>query len=273
MSKSIAVFGGNGFLGRKICEVGVKLGWNVTSFLRSGAAPISAAWALKVNWEAANILEPKTYQDKLPQYDAVVHSIGIMFENQSYKKSINSNFSALNDFQSLMNNLKGSNPMEKNPLQTYESVQRDSAVMLAEAFIDAKKSDVESKEPEVKPSYVYVSADRLYPGIPSGYLTTKREAEFELSCKKDLRAVLLRPGIMFEDHQGPNTPRDVITGLLKLGYNAKKLTIGNSLPILNDLVRPPVSTEKVALKLYEKLGDPYFNGVVSLDEINSSRVF
>ena len=32
MVKSIAVFGGNGFLGRKICEVGVRRGYDVASF-------------------------------------------------------------------------------------------------------------------------------------------------------------------------------------------------------------------------------------------------
>lgn len=260
---SIAIFGGNGFLGKKLCEVGVKLGWDVTAFSRSGVPSVASQWSTKVNWEAANIFEPDTYKNKLSQYDTVVHSIGILFENQSYKKRMNSNFNALNEFQSLMNSLKGSNPMEKNPLSTYEAIQRDSAVILADAFIESKKGADNS------PSFVYISADKQIPTVPSRYLSTKREAEFELSCKKDLRTIIMRPGMMYDARPQNTTPRDVLANVLKFGYGAKSAIAGDSVPMLNSIVRPPVSTEMVAMKMYQKLGEKDFNGIVTLDEINA----
>ena len=116
MVKSIAVFGGNGFLGRKICEVGVRRGYDVASFSRHGEPPeavVHQPWVAKVNWEQADIFQPLTYQDKLKNYSTIVHSIGILFENQSYKKAMNSNFNFLSDIQNLANNIMGSNPMQK----------------------------------------------------------------------------------------------------------------------------------------------------------------
>ncbi|ODV81272.1 NAD(P)-binding protein [Suhomyces tanzawaensis NRRL Y-17324] len=261
--KSIAVFGGNGFLGRKICEVGVRLGYNVTAFSRSGKPPsnlppINVPWINKVKWEAADLLDPSSYSSKLSQYDSVVHSVGMLFENQSYKKVANSNFNALRDAQNLANSLKGSNPMAKDSKLTFEAIQRDSAVLLADAFLEAKG-------PGLEPAFVYISASQKPPFVPERYLTTKREAEFELACKEGLRVIAMRCSFMTEEHSGPN-PRSVLGGLVLLGHSVKQNTIGDSLSYVNNLIRPPVSTEQVARTLYEKLESGY-SGIVRDEEI------
>lgn len=262
---SIAVIGGNGFLGRKICEVGVRLGWNVTSLSRSGKAPtpvsyLDNAWIPKVQWAQADLFQPESYKPHLVGKAAVVHSVGILFENQSYKQAVNSNFNFLNDMQNLGNMLKGSNPMARDTQLTYEAIQRDLAVLLADAYLEAMEKDS-------GPTFVYISADNKPPLVPEGYLTTKREAEFELSCKKGLRSILMRPGMMYDESELLSNNRKLFSKFLDLGYKVKSGVLGDGIPVLNGLVRPPVSTEKVALKIYEKIDDKQFSGVVPLEQI------
>lgn len=265
MQKSLAVFGGNGLLGRKICEVGIRKGWQVTSLSRSGNPPKATSfsdntWISKVSWKKASLFESSTYKEYLKDKTAVVHSVGILFENQEYKQAINSNFNFLNDIQRLGNMLKGSNPMTRDTTLTYEAIQRDLAVLLADEYAKEAKD----------PTFVYISADSKPPIVPEGYLTTKREAEFELSCKKDLRSIFMRPGVMYDESEPLSNNRKLLSKLLTLGYDVKTGVIGDAVPYLNGLVRPPVSTEKVALTLFEKIQDPAFSGVVNLDEIAKS---
>lgn len=260
---SITVFGGNGFLGRKICEVGVRLGWTVTSLSRSGNLPKPVSysdnsWIGKVNWAQADLFDPSSYRKYLHNQTAVVHSVGILFENQGYKQMVNSNFNFLNDIQRLGNMLKGSNPMEKESNNTYEAIQRDSAVVLADTYL---------AEQAENPTFVYISAEMKPPLVPEGYLTTKREAEFELKCKKGLRAISIRPGIMYDESEPLTNNRRLFSKFLDAGYGIKSGVFGDNLELLNKLVKPPVSTEKIALKIYEKLADRDFSGVVGLDEL------
>lgn len=259
--KNIAVFGGNGFLGRKICESAVKEGHHVTSFSRSGKPPgIDPQWAQEVQWKKVDIFNPESYRHHLKDKDAVVHSIGILFENSNYKKSMNSNFDILNDIQNLASSIRGTNPMEKNSHQTYEAIQRDSAVMLADTYL---------QEHPHKPTFVYISADIQIPIVPSRYLETKREAEFELSCKKGLRTIIMRPGFMYDEakkHFLDN--RNLIRLFLTAGYDVKESIFGESVSYLNSLVKPPISTEQVSKKVIEKIKDEKFSGIVTLDEMS-----
>ena len=261
LKQSIAIFGGNGFLGRKLCEVGVELGYTVTSFSRSGKPPSKSQgkWVDQVSWKLANIFDPQTYREELQQYGTVVHSIGLLFENQSYKKTMNSNFGFLQDIQNLANTVKGKNPMEKNRFNTYGAIQRDSAVLLADTFLETHKQG----------NYVYISADQALPIVPEEYITTKREAEFELSCKPGLRAIFMRPGFMYDDSE-EKTNRKFLTNILNAGYHTKETIVGDHIGFLNKLIRPPITTEKVAWTMYEKLQDEEFKGVVTLEEMSKS---
>ena len=268
--RSIAVFGGNGFLGKRICEGGIRNGYTVYGLLRSGSkpkveTPHDAYWIIKVNWQQADVFNPKTYKKTLAEVDTVVHSIGMLFENQDYKKVMNSNFSVLNDVRNLANAIKGGNPMKKSYELTYEAVQRDSAVILADALIKSKskKKKLDSVE---TPNFVYILADSQIPLIPSRYLTTKREAEFELSLKHGLRTISARPGFMFDEALGW-TNRSVFGSLLSLGYDTKQVLFQDKIEPLNGLVRPPISTQKVAAEVYKRLENPDFSGVLSLDEM------
>ncbi|QBM89704.1 NAD dependent epimerase/dehydratase family protein [Metschnikowia aff. pulcherrima] len=270
---SIAVLGGNGFLGRKICEVGIRQGWSVTSLSRSGRSPpplthADNSWISKVKWEKADLLDPESYKQHIEGKLAVVHSVGILFENSDYKKSINLNFNFLNDVQKLANSLKGANPMTRGPKSTYAAIQRDLAVLLADTFLDSHTQDNDHSQ---LPSFVYISADGKPPIIPGEYITTKREAEFELSCKKNLRTIFMRPSFMYDSNEPVTNNRKLLSHLIDLGYNAKNALFSDKVTILNNLIRPAVSTEQVALKVYEKLQDESFQGVVSLEDIAGDK--
>lgn len=261
--KSIAVVGGNGFLGRKICEVGIRRGWAVTSLSRSGSPPKAIghsdhSWISQVKWEKADLMDPASYKDKLGGKSAVVHSVGILFENMDYKTTLNLNFNFLNDMQKLANMAKGPNPMARDASTSYEAVQRDLAVMLADAFLEEGGSD---------PAFVYISADEKPPVIPDGYIITKREAEFELSCKKGLRSIFMRPSFMYDASEPVSNNRVLLSKLVGLGYNMKEAVFSDKVGILNKLMRPPASTEQVAVAMYNRLEDPSFSGVVSVEEI------
>lgn len=270
MSRTIAVFGGNGFLGRRICQQGIQSGYKVIAFSRSGAAPAlgshhDVAWSSKVSWQKADIFNPDTYRKQLADVDAVVHSIGILFENLDYKPLLETNINPWEDLKSLVQRAqKGPNPMTKTVHNTYGAIQRDAAIILADALLELKGSK------SAPPAFVYILADRLIPGIPSGYLSTKREAEAALlSRSPDLRTIAMRPGFMYdEQNPGPLIKRNIVKGVIGTGSRVKEMVFGNSVPLLNNLVRPPVLVQRVAQTIYEKLNDALFSGVVPLEEIN-----
>lgn len=82
MSQRLLVFGGSGFIGSQVCRIAVEQGHDVISVSRHGRpADAEPAWADRVEWVAANILQPETWRDHLPGCDAVVHCVGIVAED------------------------------------------------------------------------------------------------------------------------------------------------------------------------------------------------
>lgn len=265
IAKTIGVFGGGGFLGRKICEVGINQGYSVLAFSRTGSPPRDIAylpWAKKVQWRKADLFDPSTYKEDIAQCDAVVHSVGLLFENQLYKKLLlaTGGIQAVCD---LAQAVRGANPMARNEFNTYEAIQRDSALTLARTLISSHASHTSL----TKPVYFYISADGPIPGVPKRYITSKREAEAELARMDDLRTISMRPGFMNDDtHSGSTNARDALASVLNLSYKAKNTIIGNGVSYINDLVRPPALTTQVANSIYAHL-ESNFAGTVFLEDI------
>ncbi|OWB79394.1 hypothetical protein B5S32_g3615 [[Candida] boidinii] len=278
IAKNIVVFGGNGFLGKRICQEALSRGYLVTSISSSGSppkqlAPMDYKWVQKVNWTKGDIFKPETYRDKLYDCTSVVHTIGILLENQSYKNIVRSNDDALGEILSFF---KTDNPMNKNSFNTYQKINTESCIVLAETLIDIIKeknnnNNNNNNNNELLSSqinhfpFAYISADKKFPGIPSGYIESKRTTELELySLQPLLRPVFLRPGFMYDIESTEADFRSKFKSLLNGMNLINNKLLNNS---LSDLIRPTVSTQTVAKWCIDKIEDQEFHGPVSLDEM------
>ncbi|CAD6637070.1 HN1_G0029340.mRNA.1.CDS.1 [Saccharomyces cerevisiae] len=274
MIPKLIVFGGNGFLGKRICQEAVTLGYQVVSVSRSGKAPHSnelndKQWMQEVQWTAADIFKPDSYHELLNNAANVVHSLGILLENENYKQTLSK--SPTYDSKSrLLSFGAGPNPLKKsNPYFTYEMMNKQSAIILADTFKQKilKKSKKEQEKANQR-SFTYISADKGFPLIPSGYINSKREAEIELEkMQRYFRPIIVRPGFMFDEHRNAIGPRSFIHTALELLYCGNKFLLRNKLQLLNDLIRPTVSTQQVSKSVLKNIENPDFKGVVTLEEI------
>ncbi|AJV46337.1 MIOREX complex component 2 [Saccharomyces cerevisiae] len=274
MIPKLIVFGGNGFLGKRICQEAVTSGYQVVSVSRSGKAPHSnelndKQWMQEVQWTAADIFKPDSYHELLNNATNVVHSLGILLENENYKQTLSK--SPTYDSKSrLLSFGAGPNPLKKSsPYFTYEMMNKQSAIILADTFKQKilKKSKKEQEKANQR-SFTYISADKGFPLIPSGYINSKREAEIELEkMQRYFRPIIVRPGFMFDEHRNAIGPRSFIHTALELLYCGNKFLLRNKLQLLNDLIRPTVSTQQVSKSVLKNIENPDFKGVVTLEEI------
>jgi len=133
----LAIFGGNGFIGREVCQRAVAAGHGVTSIARSGPPTPDhrSPWADRVTWHAADVFAPQDWRHAIDSVDAVVHSIGIAEEAPSDGVS-------------------------------FERVNGDSAILTA---LESERAGVDR--------FVFVSSATTPPTVRAAYLTAKRRAE------------------------------------------------------------------------------------------------
>ncbi|SCU87468.1 LAFA_0E06920g1_1 [Lachancea sp. 'fantastica'] len=268
MIKNLLVFGGSGFLGRRICQTAVENGYEVTSLTRSGTAPKAKAlwenrWIQQVKWRQCDVLDPKTYSQYLQDANNVVHSIGILLEDSSYKTQLSGNLAF--DAKKLLK--WGPNPMKNNPNFTYDVMNKQSALTLAQELANFQNSAKSGQ----RRTMTYISADKSFPGIPKGYIESKRAAEVGIMrLEQQLRPILMRPGFMFDELDstiGKLEPRTQIKHLLDFANWSNSRLLGRRIDCINQLIRPSVSTQQVSRALLQKIEDPTFEGVVSLEQI------
>lgn len=259
--KSVAVFGGTGLLGSKICEIGCEFGYNVTSFSRS-IDKINIrenTWMEKVKWKSANIFKPESYSKELKQFDIVIHSIGILFENLNYKEFINDEINLMNIKKSIefVQNLNKNH----NNIISYKTYNRDSALILANEFLNQKKHLTK------KPTFVYISAEKAPPFVPSNYIISKRDAEFQLQNIEGLRTLIFRPGFMFDSKKNICTnKRYLIASFMNLIFNIN-ISLFKKITILSDIITPPVDIEKVSRLIYKKIRDSDSKGITTSNQM------
>ncbi|OCH93427.1 NAD-P-binding protein [Obba rivulosa] len=215
VARRILVVGGNGFVGSAVCKAALARGMQVTSISSSGKpyrtpkghAP---AWTSKVDWRAGDALQPASYAHLLPGVHAVVHTIGILFEDTRYKSAL-----AKGNVPELMAAIAASvgfggaqsNPLkERDPKSSYDAMNRDSAMRVCEAFISSNPG-VQMDAPR---PFVYLSAEDCgRPFIPARYIETKREAEQELekmtAQNPNYKGVYMRPTFIYHPHNRPLT--------------------------------------------------------------------
>ncbi|KAI4103426.1 MAG: hypothetical protein LQ345_007329 [Seirophora villosa] len=272
--KRIVVCGGNGFLGSRICKVAVGRGWDVTSFSRSGeptwssvtSSPVPPPWSTSVSWQKADLLKPATYKSLLKDADAVVHSMGILLE-ADYKGVLTGKESVWSGLSRAFSATKGGSqnpleraegeelrPQEKDGQLTYELMNRDSAVTLAQeaSFLHV-------------PSFVYISAAAGAPMLPKRYITTKREAESTIaSSLPKLRSIFVRPGFLYDSSRSFTLP---IAFAGAAGNMVNSLVGGRLTPLGGAAVEKPLKADLVAEAVVESIEDEGVKGVVGTQRI------
>lgn len=259
MNRKLIVFGGTGFLGKRLCQAAVCSNFQVISLSRSGKAPSSDPWAREVQWKSCDIFDASSYSSFLKDATDVVHSIGILLENESYKKQINGSFLSSLRIPPLK---FGFNPLKQKPENdkfTYDMMNKYSATLLLDTFL---KSSVNPN------SFTYVSADKGFPMIPKGYINSKRLAEDYLMQHRDkVRPIILRPGFMFDEMKGGIDARSQVKNALQLLNCGNDLILRNQFSCVNGLVRPLISTQQVGRSLVHALEDDKIQGVMTLEDM------
>lgn len=202
----------------------------------------------QVNWVQGSAFDESLLKNEiLPNVDCVVHTLGVLFEEdyksngiQSLAKAIKDNFkdrllgsssNGKGSSSSLMGTFLQDN--SKNPLATrkaaaqsyarrtdnaregaYERINRDSALTVLRAFLEtrpvstssASTSTVSPSQPPTNP-FIYISAEDIFrPFVPDRYISTKREAEWEIIRMADTARSLLE---LSEQQPGENEGEDL----------------------------------------------------------------
>ena len=124
---------------------------------------VPSGWTQSVEWIQGDVFAPETWRESLKGSTAVVHSLGLLMEN---------------DYKSWL----GKSQAGHQASDTFEKINRDSVVLLAN---EAKLQGVGA--------FLFISSGRTVPFLDERYTTTKREAENALLSDQNLRAIVFRP--------------------------------------------------------------------------------
>lgn len=119
-----------------MCKAAVSKGWDVSSMSSSGKLYTTPAghtpkWVERVSWHKASAFEPDTFANLITGQNAVVHTLGILFEDAGYKSAVRDG-NPLGVVKAAAQGVTGSGS-DSNPLKTtqerrktYEGMNRDS---------------------------------------------------------------------------------------------------------------------------------------------------
>jgi len=195
--KRLLVIGGNGFVGREVCKYAVQNGFKVTSLSRRGECPLpNDEWLSQVEWKSGNALDKATVERFVANADAVVHTIGLLFD-------VDSGLVGLNAFTSASK----SEPTDES---TYDNITRKTALIVI-AALNARAKLPEFMGGMPTPMAFMSAAEAGWPEVAFGeqveaaspdwlqrYLVAKRAVEAELGRSTDkIRPVIIRPSLIW----------------------------------------------------------------------------
>ncbi|KAF9427472.1 hypothetical protein BGZ94_004838 [Podila epigama] len=252
LAKKLLVVGGTGGVGN--AQAQARRGEPVITNAPGSAT--SGSWIKKVDWAKGDSLDPTTYTDAIKDANAVVHTVGILLED-NYKEVLHSQ--SIEDLtKNIQSAIQGHNPLDTNKKHqtglTYEKINRDTALTVAN---EAGKAGVDS--------FVYISAAFSPPMVPNRYLTTKREAESALlTHPSNMRSIIFRPGFM-------STPERPITlpfaGLLQLSSMVLGNSVRGTIPFAQALSTPPLAMETLARAVMNAIENQEIKGIVDVNGI------
>ncbi len=235
-----------------------------------------------MTWERADILRPATYAPLLKGADFVVHSMGILLE-ADYKGVLRGQESPISGLRKAFapatrqqRAAAAANPLERGgggggqdedlrpphhpggtgdqQQLTYETMNRDSAVMLAREAAGAGAG-----------AFAYVSAAGGAPVLPARYIATKREAEAAVAREfPRLRAVFVRAPFMYDGSRPVTVPMAALTGAGALFNRATGGLLGG---FLGAAGVKPLRADAVADAVVEALDDPAVSGPLEVPRI------
>eukprot|EP00933_Yihiella_yeosuensis_P062024 TRINITY_DN6493_c0_g1_i1.p1 TRINITY_DN6493_c0_g1~~TRINITY_DN6493_c0_g1_i1.p1 ORF type:complete len:331 (+),score=68.86 TRINITY_DN6493_c0_g1_i1:92-1084(+) len=191
----VLVLGGNGYVGREVCKLAVKQGYQVVSLSRRGENPEPGNAELdQVEWVKGNAADAGTVEGLVGDADAVVHAIGLLFDVNSGMPNMN-----------LIVSGSGSTPDESS---TYDTVTRKTAFNVINA-VKGKFRNPFSNSPT--PVMFVSAAEAGWPDVSLGpevenvapswlkeYLLAKRAVEKELrSDPSTIRPAMFRPSLIW----------------------------------------------------------------------------
>lgn len=235
-------------------------------------------------------MDPSTYKDAITGADAVVHTVGMLLEDD-YKDVLHSQ-----SFEDLTKNvqsaIRGQNPLDtkKAPKSglTYERINRDTGktnntllrrmfpekhgTLRSNPFLirllhvheialtvanEAGKAGVES--------FVFISAAFAPPMVPNRYLTTKREAESALlTHPSKIRSIIFRPGFMSTPERPITLP---LAGLLQVSSAILGNSVNGTIPFAQALSTPPLAMETLARAVMNAVENPEIKGIIDVGGI------
>ena len=242
------------------------------------SSPNPPPWATSVSWLSADILKPSTYTPHLASVDAVIHSMGILLE-ADYKGVLTGRESVVSGLSRAFSSTKqgsAANPLTRSPSSesspntttddlapgekdgqlTYELMNRDSAIALAQESQRAGAN-----------TFVYISAAAGAPLLPGRYISTKREAESTIASEMvKLRNIFVRPGFLYDSSRKFTLPI-AASGMVGSTVNA---AVGGWLTgVFGAAVEKPLKADLVAEAVVEAIASEETRGVVGTREIEA----
>lgn len=229
------------------------------------------AWARKVSWERADIFAPETYAPLMRGTNYAVHSMGILLE-VDYKGILSGRDSPLAGLKKVFDGQKPASAPVSTTSQgparnTYEAMNRDSAILAAKAAAEGKVD-----------AFAYISATAGAPGLPSRYLSTKRQAEQQLAAASESfsaeaagfstplnRPIFIRAPFLYDVHARPFTAP--IAAVAGAGTVLNNFTGGALTGFLGSMVTKPMKADEVAEAVIEALSDESVNGAIEVPRL------
>jgi uncharacterized protein YbjT (DUF2867 family) len=145
-------------------------------------------------------------------------------------------------------------PQEADGQLTYELMNRDSAITLAQ---EASKENAKA--------FVFISAAGGAPVLPKRYIDTKRQAESTISSEfPTMRGIFVRPGMLWDSSRSITVPLAAMTGA---GAVFNSVTGGIFGSIMGAAGVKPLKADLVADAVVEALSDESVKGPVETAEI------
>lgn len=193
---NVVVFGGTGYVGSKVCERLIEKGFTVTGVSRRGMNPDPSSPTLEqVQWVSGDATQYDEVQHYVTEADAVVHTVGLLFDVESGLEQLNTIVS-------------GSKSVPSSS-STYDNITRKTMFNVLEAIEAKQKNNNDKKTTRIPLAFVSAAeagwtavqfgavVEQVAPGWLKKYLAAKRAVEDRITGSAAVRGVIYRPSLIW----------------------------------------------------------------------------